>query len=178
MYWHFFTFATTIHDRVYLINRRFELFDFDLHGQTEFNQRVLEGGGVIMMGAHLGSFEAIRAVGRDQPHLRVTMVMHEGNARKINAVLAALPASAAKSPDPKAILEAAASLGEVAKAVGQNPSLAPRALEFYHQCAMGSHPTTVRAFCLARASHAGGSEPGWAYELPQAVRELAKKVKF
>ena len=33
LYRHFFTFAATIHDRVYLVNHRFELFDFEVHGE-------------------------------------------------------------------------------------------------------------------------------------------------
>ena len=42
------------------------------------------------MGAHLGSFEALRAIGRDQQGLRVAMLMYEQNARKLNATLAAI----------------------------------------------------------------------------------------
>jgi len=37
----------------------------------------------------MGSFEVIRAMGRQIPGLRVSMVMHEDNAQKINAMLAA-----------------------------------------------------------------------------------------
>lgn len=90
LYAHFFAFAATIHDRVYLVNRRFELFDFDIHGQNELDQLLAAGEGVFLIGAHLGSFEVIRAVGRKHVDLRVAMMMHEGNARKINAILAAL----------------------------------------------------------------------------------------
>jgi predicted LPLAT superfamily acyltransferase len=42
------------------------------------------------MGAHLGSFEVIRALGRKDPDLRVAMAMHQDNAQKINAMLAAI----------------------------------------------------------------------------------------
>lgn len=90
LYRHFFTFAATIHDRVYLANRRFDLFDFEIHGQTALDGLLADGQGVFLMGAHLGSFDVIRAIGRTHPNLRVAMVMHEGNARKINAILAAL----------------------------------------------------------------------------------------
>jgi predicted LPLAT superfamily acyltransferase len=38
----------------------------------------------------MGSFEVVRAVGRQRPGLRVAMVMYEENARKINAALAAI----------------------------------------------------------------------------------------
>lgn len=90
LYQHFFTFAATIHDRVYLINRRFDLFDFEVHGEDALRRLLAGGKGLFLMGAHLGSFEVIRAIGRKDPDVRVAMVMHEGNAQKINAMLAAI----------------------------------------------------------------------------------------
>jgi predicted LPLAT superfamily acyltransferase len=90
LYRHFFTFAASIHDRVYLVNRRFELFDFEVHGEDTLRRLLTGGKGLFLMGAHLGSFEVIRALGRRDTDLRVAMVMHQDNARKINAMLAAI----------------------------------------------------------------------------------------
>ena len=87
---HFFSFAATVHDRVYLINERFDLFDLRVHGAELVADIVARGEGVFLVGAHMGSFEVIRAVGRSQPGLRVAMVMYEDNARKINEALAAI----------------------------------------------------------------------------------------
>ena len=90
LYQHFFTFAATIHDRLYLVNRRFDLFDLEVHGEDTL-QRLLAGGkGLLLLGAHLGSFEVIRALGRKDTDVPVAMLMHEDNARKINAMLAAI----------------------------------------------------------------------------------------
>ena len=89
-YQHFFTFAATIHDRLYLVNRRFELFDLDVHGEETLQQLLAGGQGLFLMGAHLGSFEVIRALGRKHTDLRIAMVMHQENAQKINAMLAAI----------------------------------------------------------------------------------------
>ena len=90
LYRHFFTFAATIHDRIYLVNHRFDLFDIEVHGEDTL-RRVLAGGkGLFLMGAHLGSFEVIRALGQKNTDLRVSMVMHEGNAKRINAMLATI----------------------------------------------------------------------------------------
>lgn len=94
-YRHILAFATTIHDRVYLLNDRFDLFDIDIVGREAIDDAVAEGRGVLLMGAHLGSFEAIRAVGRDRAMLPIAMLMYEENARKINAVLAAINPAAA-----------------------------------------------------------------------------------
>lgn len=90
LYRHFFCFAATIHDRIYLINQRFDLFDIELHGQAALQDMLAEEGGLFLIGAHMGSFEVIRAMGRQIPNLRVSMVMHEDNAQKINAMLAAI----------------------------------------------------------------------------------------
>lgn len=90
LYQHFFTFAATIHDRIYLVNHRFDLFDFEVHGEDTLRRLLAAGNGLFLIGAHLGSFEVIRALARKDTNLRVAMVMHEDNAQKINAMLAAI----------------------------------------------------------------------------------------
>ena len=87
---HFLSFASVIHDRVYLINDRFDLFDIRIHNRALIDDLVADGRGAFLIGAHLGSFEVLRAVGRRQPGLRIAMAMYEENARKINAVLGAI----------------------------------------------------------------------------------------
>lgn len=96
LYRHFFTFAATIHDRIYLVNRRFDLFDFEIHGEEALRGLLAAGQGVILIGAHLGSFEVIHAIGRKDTVLRVAMVMHEANTQKISALLAAINPAAAQ----------------------------------------------------------------------------------
>jgi len=91
---HFHSFATCIHDRVYLLNGRYDLFDIQIHGREVFDAAYASGQGLFLMGAHMGSFELMRAVGRQQPGLRVAMVMYEENARQINAALAAISPTA------------------------------------------------------------------------------------
>lgn len=90
IYRHFFWFAATIHDRVYLLNQRFDLFDIRIQGEDLMRQALADGQGAFLIGAHMGSFEAMRAVGRRDSRLRVAMAMYEENARKINAMLAAI----------------------------------------------------------------------------------------
>jgi len=87
---HFHSFASTIHDRVFLLNARFDLFQLEVHGEDVVQEVLAAGHGAFLMGAHMGSFEVARAVGRRQPGLRVAMVMYEENARKLNAALAAI----------------------------------------------------------------------------------------
>ena len=84
------TFATTIHDRVYLVNAQYDLFDITVEGEPLVQQYLAAGQGAFLMGSHLGSFEAIRAVGQRRSGLRVVMAMYEENANKVNARLAAI----------------------------------------------------------------------------------------
>jgi predicted LPLAT superfamily acyltransferase len=83
------SFATTIHDRVYLINAHFEQFNITVEGEDLLRAQSDSGRGALLMGAHMGSFEVMHSLGR-QRGLRVTMAMYEENARKINATLAAI----------------------------------------------------------------------------------------
>jgi predicted LPLAT superfamily acyltransferase len=96
LYRHFFTFATTVHDRVYLLKRRFDLFEFEIHGEEEMRRLLTDGKGLFLMGAHLGSFEVIRAIGWKNADLRVAMVMHQGNAQKIIATLTTINPQSAR----------------------------------------------------------------------------------
>jgi predicted LPLAT superfamily acyltransferase len=87
---HFFSFSAVIHDRVYLINDRYDLFDIRIHNQALVDEYLARGRGLFLIGAHLGSFEVLRALGRKQAGLRIAMAMYEDNARKINAALTAI----------------------------------------------------------------------------------------
>jgi predicted LPLAT superfamily acyltransferase len=89
-YRHVFSFATTIHDRIYLLNERFDLFDIEIVGAEALHAALAKQPGVMLMGAHLGSFEVLRAVGRGREGRKVAMLMYEENARKINATLEAI----------------------------------------------------------------------------------------
>lgn len=83
-------FASTILDRVFLLNDRHDLFDIRIHGGDIMAAHRASGTGVLLIGAHLGSFEVTRALGRQMRVPRISLVMYEDNARKLNSVLAAI----------------------------------------------------------------------------------------
>jgi predicted LPLAT superfamily acyltransferase len=87
---HVFSFASTIHDRIYLLNDRFDLFDIEVIGADPVHDLADANTGVILIGAHLGSFEVLRALSRGRAGLKLAMLMYEENARKINATLEAV----------------------------------------------------------------------------------------
>jgi predicted LPLAT superfamily acyltransferase len=93
-YRHVHHFAATILDRVYLLLERFDLFDIQVTG-TEHIEPMLEAStGALMIGAHMGSFEVMRALGQSHRGLKVAVVMYEDNARMINATLDAIAPNA------------------------------------------------------------------------------------
>jgi predicted LPLAT superfamily acyltransferase len=86
---HYLTFASCLLDRVFLINEQTTQFDIHVHGEEIVQEIARSGGGCILFGAHLGSFEVARALGR-QRDLSITLLMYEANARKIRAALSAI----------------------------------------------------------------------------------------
>ncbi len=89
-----FTFASTTLDRLYLARGRYELFDVTIEDQPLLRSVVTRGAGAFLLGAHLGSFAIVSAIGRRQPGLRVAMAMFEDTATKLRALNASHPASA------------------------------------------------------------------------------------
>lgn len=88
---HFHCFASTVHDRVYLLNDRFEAFDIQVRGEQALHAwRERSGRGALLFGAHLGSFEVLRAMTRHGAGFEVVGAMYPENARQINEVLAAI----------------------------------------------------------------------------------------
>src|SRR5262249_53323524 len=87
---HFFTFGTTVLDRVYLLNDEAHRFDITVHGEDIVVDILARGEGCLLLGAHHGSFEVLRLVGRNRPDLRVSLAMYEETGRKIGAALNAI----------------------------------------------------------------------------------------
>ena len=105
-------FATAIHDRVFLINDRFEEFDISIDGEALMQQCVSAGRGGFLIGAHLGSFEIMRSLGRKQRGIEVVMAMYEENARRINATLSAINPLAKPEIVPLGRIESMIRIGE------------------------------------------------------------------
>ncbi|MGB7542972.1 MAG: acyl-CoA synthetase [Burkholderiales bacterium] len=87
---HFRTFAATILDRVYLLNGQYSRLEVCVHGEDVVRDIASHGEGCFLLGAHLGSFEILRFLGEETHHLRVSLVMYEENARKLNSVFHAI----------------------------------------------------------------------------------------
>jgi predicted LPLAT superfamily acyltransferase len=93
---HYLTFATVALDRFYLLKERYELFQIDVHNEQVLLSILKRGQGCLLLGAHIGSFEVLRALGTSKS-VEVGMVMYEDNARMVNTLAKAINPELAKS---------------------------------------------------------------------------------
>jgi predicted LPLAT superfamily acyltransferase len=81
---------------VFFLKNRTEGFELRIEGEEIVRDILASGSGCILLGAHIGSFEVLRALGRSQPNLHVNMMMYEENAQKVTAVLNAIDPALAR----------------------------------------------------------------------------------
>ena len=84
-------------DRLYFVRGDAAQFDLRHSGGEQLDAALAQGQGAVMLGAHLGSFEALQAVGEQHANRRIAMVMYPANAQNIQRVLNAVaPANTLK----------------------------------------------------------------------------------
>jgi len=84
---HYYTFASTIQDRVYFLAGRVSSYDVQIHAGLETQALLRDGRGCILLGSHLGSFEVLRACGPGEGVPPINILMYVDNAGKLNSVL-------------------------------------------------------------------------------------------
>jgi len=72
---HIHAYASTILDRVFLLARSTRLFAVQVHGLDQLEAQMARGRGVLLFGAHIGSFEVLRALAEERPEVRVRVLM-------------------------------------------------------------------------------------------------------
>lgn len=82
---HYREFALSIADRVGLWGGRIDAFEFAFHGREHFKAHLEQGRGMIVLGAHLGSFDALRALSAHDG-VPVNVLMYTRHAPKINEI--------------------------------------------------------------------------------------------
>ena len=83
-HWHF---SLNVVDRMWLWQGRLDLFEFIRKGRSHILE--LKGRGALLMGAHIGSFDALRAFSLDKG-VTLNVVMYREHATKINALFQSL----------------------------------------------------------------------------------------
>ena len=75
MFRHYYSFASTILDRVYFLRGRFDHFDIQVHGLDGLDRMLTKGRGCLLLGSHLGSFEVVRALGLARKDVEIRVLM-------------------------------------------------------------------------------------------------------
>lgn len=84
-----YVFATTLLDRVYLLNGRHDELAVDVDNEAAFFAALGRGKGCLLLGSHLGSFEMLSVIGRVKKQLVVNVVMHVDDSTPVRTALAA-----------------------------------------------------------------------------------------
>jgi len=87
---HFHCFAATILDRAFLLAERFERFDIRCHGLDDLHRVMAQDRGVLLLGTHLGSFDALRVLALERPDVSVRAVVDIGHSPVISRLFASL----------------------------------------------------------------------------------------
>jgi len=87
---HFYYFAATILDRLYLLRGEFERFRVTIHGKEVLQRQMETGKGAILLGSHLGSFEVLRALGVMQRSFPLKVLMDTAHNENITRFFDAL----------------------------------------------------------------------------------------
>ena len=87
---HVRTFAQVIFDRVRLLEGRLDDFDIRMRGEEIIRHHAERGRACVLLGAHFGSFEVMRALDRTLPGLTVRYLMYEEHADKTARIMASI----------------------------------------------------------------------------------------
>ncbi|HVT31356.1 MAG TPA: acyltransferase [Rhodanobacteraceae bacterium] len=111
---HIHCFASTILDRVFLLSDRYSRFDVGVQGLDALVERMRPDRGVLLLGAHVGSFEALRVLAADRPDVRVCAVLDTQKTPALTELLHALNPEVARN-----VIDASRPGAEIVLALGE-----------------------------------------------------------
>ena len=84
---HMHTYSQTMLDRVFLLAESFRRFDIRVEGLDRLHAAMDRGRGVLLLGAHVGSFEALSVLKQERPNLPLKFVMDPLQTQACNNLL-------------------------------------------------------------------------------------------
>ena len=86
---HIHTFAQVSLDRLFFLTGRLKSFEFAHNGHDQLMEAAKSGRGVLLLGAHLGSFEVMRCRAKEYK-VPINVVVDFTNAERVNSVMRSL----------------------------------------------------------------------------------------
>jgi predicted LPLAT superfamily acyltransferase len=111
---HIHRFASTVLDRVFLLSERYARFDIRVHGLDGLVSRMRPDRGVLLLGAHVGSFEALRVLASERPDVKVCALLDTQKTPALTEILHALNPHIAKN-----VIDASRPGTEIVLALGE-----------------------------------------------------------
>jgi predicted LPLAT superfamily acyltransferase len=87
---HIHGYAATILDRVFLLSDSLRRFDVRVYGLDQLDKHIAQGRGVLLLGAHIGSFEVLRSLAAQRPDILIRVVMDPQQTPAMTELLHAL----------------------------------------------------------------------------------------
>jgi len=94
---HIFCFSATILDRVYFLTDQKHRFDIKVEGRDILDKLLEQNSGCILLGAHIGSFEALRCLAISYDKLPLKIMMYSDHNAMITKILDELNPTVADS---------------------------------------------------------------------------------
>ena len=111
---HFQTFAQVVLDRVYLLGDRECRLDVRSENVEVLGNALAEGRGCLLVGSHLGSFEASRIISLQRPDVALRIVLDRSVSRNANGMLESLNPELARQ-----VIDTSEQEGTLALSIGE-----------------------------------------------------------
>lgn len=94
---HIHCFAATMLDRLYLLTESLRSFDVRVFGLDDLHEQMRPDRGVLLLGSHVGSFEALRVLSLQRPDVKFRVVLDTQQTPALTELLHALNPDIAKN---------------------------------------------------------------------------------
>jgi predicted LPLAT superfamily acyltransferase len=81
---HYYSFSNMLLDRVFFLTGKTEQFKIKLHNENLLLDQIKQGKGAVLLGSHLGNFDALRAMAKKRSHVKIRALMYNNNQQNIN----------------------------------------------------------------------------------------------
>lgn len=81
---HYYSFANMLLDRVYFLTGKSSQFEINLHNNDLITDLIKQGRGAVLLGSHLGNFDALRALAHSMDDVKIRALMYNNEQQNIN----------------------------------------------------------------------------------------------
>jgi predicted LPLAT superfamily acyltransferase len=84
LFQHYYSFANMLLDRVYFLSGRNQKLAITLHNPELIEALVRQNKGAVLLGSHLGNFDALRALASERSDIKIRALMYDNEQQNIN----------------------------------------------------------------------------------------------